>query len=841
MLNWTRRDLLKTGLGVAASSVLPPSLASAFAETAAGASMPPTTAAQVGADSPRERLLLDADWKFHLGDANDVARDFGYGGDEAFAKVGGSLFPGPSREDFDDSQWRSVSLPHDWAVELAFVNEKRLLGHGYKPLGREHPDTSIGWYRRVFELPATDAERRIFLEFDGVFRDAMVVLNGHYLGRNLSGYVPFAYDVTSVANVGGRNVLVVRVDATEYEGWFYEGAGIYRHVWLVKTHPVHVPQWGVVVRSEPVIHNGYASTAALTIETEIDNPTDAAVLCRVITEVRDPTGHTVATTRSSPVRVEADIRSVVTLHTSVAQPALWSLEHPHLHTLVTTVVSDAGAVLDRCETPFGIRSIHFDPDRGFFLNGEHVVLKGTCNHQDHAGVGSALPDRLHAYRIEKLKEMGANAYRTAHNPPAPELLDACDRVGMLVLDEARMFSAEPEGLSQLERMMRRDRNHPSVIAWSIANEEWRVQGTDVGTRIARAMRRLAHRLDPTRPVTAAMDNSYGKGVTFALDVQGINYQRGDIDGLHRQFPKLPIMGTETASALGTRGIYANDATRGYMSAYDVNKPSWGATAEEWWNFVVARPWFAGGFAWTGFDYRGEPTPYEWPCISSHFGIMDTCGFPKDSYYYYQAWWSGRPVLHLFPHWNWSADDARDVDVWVHSNLDRVELFLNGVSLGAQDVAANKHLSWKVRYAPGTLEARGYRKGALVLTARRETTGAPTRLVVHADRTWVSADGEDVVVFDVQAVDAQGRPVPTADADIAFAVSGSGAIIGVGNGDPSSHEADKAERRRLFNGRCVAIVQATREAGQIQIVASSPGLAAATASVTCQPATLRPRA
>src|SRR5690242_12210898 len=314
MLNWTRRDLLKTGLGVAAGSVLPHSLASAIAETASGAAARPSTGAHVAGGSPRERLLLDANWKFHLGDADDVARDFGYGGNEAFAKVGGSLFPGPSRQDFDDSQWRSVSLPHDWAVELPFVNEKRLLGHGYKPLGREHPDTSIGWYRRVFELPAEDAGRRIAIEFDGIFRDAMVVLNGHYLGRNLSGYVPFACDVTTVANFGGRNVLVVRVDATEYEGWFYEGAGIYRHVWLVKTHPVHVPRWGVVVRSEPVIHNGSARTAALTIETEIDNHSDAAATCRMIAEVHDPSGHLVATTRSAPTRVEPDVRSTITQH-----------------------------------------------------------------------------------------------------------------------------------------------------------------------------------------------------------------------------------------------------------------------------------------------------------------------------------------------------------------------------------------------------------------------------------------------------------------------------------------------------------------------------------------------
>lgn len=836
MSRLTRRDLLKAGASVAAGSTLAPSLLTALAPaTRSGAGDPERSPLET--DSPRERLLLDQSWKFHLGHASDPARDFGFGSNEAFAKDG-ELFPDVGEEKYDDSAWRTVNLPHDWAVELPFVDEKHLRGHGYKPIGREHPETSVGWYRRTFDLPAADAQRRISLEFDGVFRDAMVVLNGHYLGRNASGYAPFRYDISDVANFGGKNVLVLRVDASEYEGWFYEGAGIYRHVWLVKTNPVHVPQWGTYVRSELAAHNGTPQAARLFISTEVANESDDAATYKVVSEIHDPSGKMVATIRGGTTHATPWTTATVDQTTAIPDPELWSVESPRLHTLVTTITDDRSRIMDRTETIFGVRSIHFDADRGFFLNGERVALKGTCNHQDHAGVGSALPDGIQDYRIRTLKEMGSNAYRTSHNPPTPELLDACDRMGMLVLDETRMFSSQPEGLSQLERMIRRDRNHPCVFAWSIANEEWDSQGTTVGTRVAHTMRLLARRLDPSRPVTAAKDSRYDKGITLSVDVEGINYTRESIDALHRSMPRLPLFESETASAFATRGIYAKDAERGYVSAYDVNKPDYGATAEEWWTYNVARPWLAGGFAWTGFDYRGEPSPYDWPCISSHFGIVDTCGFPKDTYYYYQAWWGNKPVLHLFPHWNWAGSEGKEIDVWVHSNLDRVELFLNGKSLGAKPVPANSHVSWKVDYVPGTIEARGYRNGKLTASMKRETTGPGTRIVLHADREWIAANGEDVVMLDAQLVDAQNRVVPTADAELSFAVSENGAIIGVGNGDPSSHEPDKSTTRRLFNGRCAAIIQATTRPGAMHIEATSPGLQPGTIMISSRPSTPR---
>ena len=830
MREWTRREIVKSG--VAASLAVGAFPARKSRSALPDDAEPGDVKAAAAVAATRERLLLDFNWRFHLGHADDPAQDFGFGHGEEFAKTGAFML-GPSRPTFDDSAWRRVDLPHDWAVELPFENADELYNQGYKPLGRHYPATSIGWYRRVFEVPAGDHGRRLSLEFDGVFRDCLVALNGVYLGRNLSGYAPFRFDVSDVVNYGGSNVLLVRVDATEHEGWFYEGAGIYRHVWLVKTGPLHVAPGGAFASAD--LRGGVAT---LTVQTQLENESDAAPLTRVVSTVTDPSGKVVARAATQPARIAGWSGRELTQQITVRAPALWSLAHPQLYRL-TTVIEANGSEVDRLETPFGIRTLRFDADRGFFLNGERVELKGTCNHQDHAGVGSALPDRLQYYRIERLKGMGCNAYRTSHNPPTAELLDACDRLGMLVLDETRMMASSEEGLSQFSRMIRRDRNHPCVFAWSIGNEEGWVQGAERGALIAAAMKRTASRLDPTRLVTEAMNGSWGKGLSAVVDVQGFNYFQGDIDAFHRDSPHQPTMGTETASAISTRGIYANDATRGYVSAYDVNFPPWASTSERWWTYFDARPFLAGGFAWTGFDYRGEPTPYKWPCINSHFGIMDTCGFPKDNYFYYQAWWGDAPVLHLFPHWNWAGKEGQEIEVWCHSNLERVELFLNGTSLGAKDVQKDSHLMWKVPYAAGTLEARGSKGGQVVLTAKQETTGAAAKIVLAADRPKIAADGEDVAVVEVRVVDAAGRLVPVADDEIGFRVSGNGKLIGVGNGDPSSHEADKGDSRRVFNGLCVAIVQATTEAGEIHVDATAPGLSPGAVVVTCEAATPRP--
>jgi beta-galactosidase len=796
----TRRDLLK----VAAASTT--QFSAAIAQS--GPASTPVA---------RERLLLDPDWRFHLGHASDPAKDFGFGaGGMTFAKQG-RLAP-PAAANFNDSSWQQVDLPHDWAVELPFIDAPAVNAHGAKPLGRAYPETSIGWYRKVFDIPSTDLGRRLSIEFDGVFRDAVVAINGHFIAHNMSGYAPFHFDISDYANYGGKNVLLVRADATLGEGWFYEGAGIYRHVWLTKTNPVHVAHWGTFVQSEVRPDN-----ARISIATDISNESDSASPCRVTSTILDSAGATVATLRSDELTVNSAGERRVEQQATVNRPKLWSIEQPQMYRLLT-VVESKGVEVDRYETPFGIRTFRFDPEQGFFLNGAPVKIKGTCNHQDHAGVGAALPDRIQYYRIERLKEMGSNAYRTSHNPPTPELLDACDKLGMIVIDETRMASSGEEGLSQLERMIRRDRNHPSVIAWSLLNEE-PIQGSEMGARIIGSMKRLANRLDPSRPIVAAMDNSWGRPVTSVIDIQGFNYRDPQMAGFHEKFPLKPIIGTESGSTVSTRGVYENDKAKGYVSAYDVNFPYWASTAETWWNIHAEHRYIAGGFVWTGFDYRGEPTPYGWPCVSSHFGILDTCGFPKDNFYYYKAWWRPEPLLHLFPHWNWSGKEGQEIEVWAHSNLDRVELFLNGKSLGSQDVPRNLHVQWKVNYEPGAIEARGYKGAQQILTSRRETTGEAAAVVLRPDRATIFADGQDVSMVTAEVVDANGRQVPIANCEISFAVTG-GRLIGVGNGDPSSHEPDKADKRKAFNGLCMAIVQSTQTPGELTIEASSPGLRAA---------------
>jgi beta-galactosidase len=786
----------------------------------------------------RSRLLVDSDWRFHFGHLHDAARDFGFGTFQRTFAKSGAYTALAAQLDFQDGEWDRINLPHDWAVSLPFApaaapppgEEDLKAAHGYKPLGREFPETSVGWYRRTFTIPATDLGRRLHFQFDGVFRDCIVFCNGHIVGGSESGYAPFHVDVTDFVNYGGPNVLAVRVDASLGEGWFYEGAGIYRHVWLEKTAPLHVAPDGVFVRVEVK-----GAVAEVRVSTEVVNESDADRRVQAFSAIYDPRGKLVTTFASAETTLAAGETCTIDQHANVERAELWSLEQPRLYRFVTTLRGD-GPDIDSVETSFGIRSIEFDAARGFLLNGVSVKLKGTCNHQDHAGVGAAVPDRLLEWRIEQLLAMGSNAYRSAHNPPARELLEICDRRGMLVIDETRIMSSDPSALSQLTSLVRRDRNHPSVVLWSLGNEEPQ-QSTERGARIVRTMKRTVHALDPTRPTIFAMDKDWGSGVGTVVDVVGFNYRTPQMGDFHDKFPEKPILGTETGSTVGTRGIYRRDDAKGYVRAYDVDFPWWASTAESWWDFVERRQYIAGGFVWTGFDYRGEPTPFNrWPSVSSHFGILDTCGFPKDNFYYYQARWSAQPVLHLFPHWNWAAGD--EVDVWCHSNLERVELFLNGVSQGVREVPRNGHVAWKVRYAPGLIEARGYRGKKVVLTSRRETAGSPARLVVRPDRMELRADGEDLAVVAVQVVDARGRVVPHADNEVRFALSGPGAIIGVGNGNPVSLEADRSDRRRAFNGLCMAIVQTSRNAGVIDLQASSDGLPSARVTIRALESTPR---
>ncbi|HWA82008.1 MAG TPA: glycoside hydrolase family 2 TIM barrel-domain containing protein, partial [Fimbriimonadaceae bacterium] len=578
-------------------------------------------------------------------------------------------------------------------------------------------------------------------------------------------------------------------------------------------------------------------TADIHVAASIDNTLGRPAFCIVKSEIVAPSGR-LYELPSSRVRVEANSSIDVSSDLTTSAPELWSIEKPQLYRVRTTIMRDS-RIVDAVETSFGLRTIYFDPNQGFFLNGKRVELKGTCNHQDHAGVGIAMPDSLIDWRIRKLKEMGSNAYRCSHNPPAAELLDACDRLGMVVMDETRHLgdtvspkTASGTGtsdLSELRSMILRDRNHPSVIMWSLFNEEG-LQGTEEGAKIFTAMRDAVRKLDPTRPCTGAMNGGWGHGITLVEDLQGFNYGIPGYDRMHVAFPNLPMYGSETASTVGTRGIYANDAKAGYVSVYDVNKPGWGATAEESWSAIASRPWMAGEFVWTGFDYKGEPTPYGWPCINSHFGIMDICGFPKDNFFYYQAVWGDKPIVHILPHWNWAGKEGKPIDVWVYTNGTSVELSLNGKSLGKKTVPAYGHTAWSVPYQPGWLVAVAYRDGKAIAREQIATAGVPAAIRLKTSTPKIDADREEVSPVEVEIVDAKGRVVPTASNLVSFKVSGA-SVVGVGNGDPSSHEPDEATKRHAFNGYCMALVGAATRPGRIVVTATSPGLRSATLVLT----------
>ena len=775
------------------------------------------------APSARRRDRLEQ-WKFHLGHAADVDRDFGFGRDQrTFAKAG--VAADAAMPKFDDSGWAEVIVPHDWAVALPFAppalpptknNADQRAAHGFKAIGRDFPHTSIGWYRTPIGITSADRGRRIWLEFDGVFRDSIVFVNGYAVHRSESGYAPFSVRIDDFLDYdGGTNVVAVRADATLGEGWFYEGAGIYRHVELVRADPLHIPQWGVVVRSE-IGANG--ATVHLTTDVVNSGALPATAMLRL--SLVNPDGRTLLIMEPIPLSVGPSAQVTIEQQTHLAAPMLWSIKTPSLYTVRAELLAMDNRLIDNVDTRFGLRTIRFDAERGFFLNGEPVKLLGTANHQDHAGVGTGIPDELHRWRVAQLKEMGSNAWRSAHNPPATALLDACDEMGMLMIVEQRINSSSEEALSELERTIRRDRNRPCVILWSLGNEEPH-QASARGARINAELAAQVKRLDPTRPTTFAMDQGWDGGVGRIVDVLGFNYRTNQIEAYHSRHPGQPVYGSETGSTVATRGEYSNDPKRHVVRAYDSEHPWWATTAEEWWTIVADRPYIAGGFVWTGFDYRGEPTPYaEFPSISSQFGILDTCGFPKDNYYYYRAWWRpDEPLVHLLPHWNWQGLEGQPIEVWAHGNADEVELRLNGRSQGRKPMPRNRHLEWRVPYAPGRLEAIGYRKDQVVAHDVRETTGS-----AHAVRLWldrrIGKVGE-VIIANAQIIDARGRPVPTADNLLRFGASGA-TIVGVGNGDPNSPEPDTASERRAFNGLAQAIVRVGHR-GVVDISVAGDGL------------------
>jgi len=754
--------------------------------------------AQAQANAGRERVSIDNNWKFALGHATDPNKDFkhGTGYFSYLAKTG--FGDGPASLSFDDRAWRTVNIPHDWAVEMPF-DRRASASHGSKTVGPRFPENSVGWYRHQFFIPNTDLGRRIRVEFDGIQRAARVFVNGFLVGEEMNGNVSQSYDVSAYLNYGGNNLIAVRADVSLEAGWYYEGAGINRHTYLLKTNPIHVDQYGTAVTTDVTPEQALVHIATTIVNQQENSAIDVlpAVNIKRTHTIVDATGKTVASLSEPTAALNANEKLTVKDSLAVKNPVLWSLENPYLYKLVTRLENESGQLIDTYETPFGIRTIRFDANEGFFLNGKHIKLKGSNNHEDHAGVGTALPDALVEFRLQKLKDMGMNAYRASHAPVSPSLLDLADRMGMLVIQENRLMGTNPLHLNALEHMIKRDRNHPSIIMWSLGNEEWGIEGNIKGARITTTMQNFARTLDPSRINTAAISGGWG-GISATIGAAGVNYiKQANTDQQHKDFPWQIMLGTEETTTQQTRGIYIEDKAKAFLPP-QINGSS-GGNAESGWQYYAERPYLAGIFYWTGFDYRGETTPYEFPAIGSQFGILDTCGFPKDGYYYLKSWWTNEPVLHVFPHWNWGGPrsagphskgrEGELIDVTVNSNSETVELFLNKKSLGTKTMPVNGHLTWQVAYAPGELVARGFSKGKPTQETRVVTTGQAAAIKLTPHKKAVQADGKDVVIFTVSVADAKGNIVPVADNNIQFAIKGAGKIIGVGNGHPSSHEPD----------------------------------------------------
>ena len=785
--------------------------------------------ATLNAQNARETIRLDEGWKFAFGNASDPAKDFGCGTEyfNYLTKANSIHNEGPYSTKFNDSKWEEVRIPHDWVTTLPYA-QKASHSHGYKTVGYKYPETSVGWYRKSIHIEKEDLGKQISLQFDGIFRNARVWFNGFYLGTEPSGYATQVYDVTEYVNYGGDNLICVRADATLEEGWFYEGAGIYRDAWLIKTGKVSVAPFGTFVYAD--LKAPYDKTV-IHIDTEIHNSTLEAQSCQIEQRLLDADGKEVGKATAATLDLQGKQTSGCKQQLTFNNPHLWSTTDPYLYQVETTIKVN-GLVTDVYTTTTGFREVAFDADKGFLLNGKPMELKGVNLHQDHAGVGAAIPDALQAWRIQQLKQFGCNAYRASHNPMTPALLDICDREGILVIDENRLTGINTEHLRLLENMIKRDRNHPSVILWSDGNEEWGIENTIQGTRIAAAMREYTRLLDPTRHSTIA--NAGGGEMIKGLDVVGFNYiMQNDVDNRKKNHPTWKIVGTEETTGCGTRGVYFNSPDQpGHMVAMnrDTTHHHIENVIERGWQFYADRPWAAGLFYWTGFDYRGEPNPLSYPAHDSEFGILDYCGFWKDEAWYLKSWWTDEPTLHLFPHWNLQGHEGEEIELWAYSNCDEVELIVNGKKLGRQTMPKNGHLKWKATYQPGKVVAIGYKNGKRILTETIETTKPADKIIVTSDKQTITADGLDVAVVNIELKDAKGRFVPDACPMLTFRLEGNGRIIGAGNGDPSYLGADHPKNKDCkefsipaFNGYAQVLIQSNRDAGNIHLKCVANGL------------------
>jgi len=769
----------------------------------------------------RERIDFGDGWKFILGDP-----------------------AGAQEVLFDDSGWRTLSVPHDWSIEGEFRFE-----HPATPGGGALPG-GVGWYRKSFTTDTT-GKRQIFIDFDGVYRNSEVWINGHYLGKRPYGYSSFRYNLTPHLKASGEtNIIAVRVDnSAQPNSRWYTGSGIYRNVWLVSTAPVHIPLWGTFITT-PVVSPENAVVSVVTRGRNSLNET-AEVQVRVILAGRSGKNVTAAISDKKIMKGNSSLE--IKQEMQIEKPELWSVENPVLYKVISQVLVD-NRVVDAVETATGIRLCVFDTAGGFFLNGKSLKINGVCNHHDLGCLGAAVNTRALERQLEILKEMGVNSIRTSHNPPAPELLDLCDRMGFLVMDEIfdvwkkrktpfdYSLDFDEWHTADIRDMVLRDRNHPSVFVWSIGNEVGE-QWDSTGIPLARELAETVRLYDPSRPVTSGMNDPTPHNFLIrsgALDLIGFNYKQNLFEKFPETFPGKKFIGTETVSGLMTRGSYDmpsglvriwpvrgdykgkapnNDYT---CSAYDNCHAPWGSTHEETWKIVKKFRFLSGQYIWTGFDYLGEPTPYWWPPRSSYFGIIDLAGFPKDVYYMYQSEWTRKEVLHVFPHWNWNQGDT--VDVKVYSTYPEVELFLNGKSLGTRIKKGDDlHLLWQVAWQPGTIRAVSKKDGVQKMICEISTAGEPAKISLSADRTEINAGGDDLSFITVDILDQNGNLVPHADNEVVFEVTGDAAIAGVDNGNPVSHEPFQANSRKAFHGKCLAVIRSAKPPGKATVKAISEGL------------------
>jgi beta-galactosidase len=775
------------------------------------------------------RLPFNEGWKFYLTDSTNKNDDY-------------------KNANYNDASWRQLNLPHDWSIEGEFKKENPATPEGGALPG------GVGWYRKIFTVNQAQTNKKFFIDFDGVYRCSDVWVNGHHLGFRPSGYISFRYDITPYLNPGNaKNVIAVKVDnSRQPNSRWYSGSGIYRNVWLVTTDKIAVDHWGTFVTTPTVT----TQKASVNIKTKLRNYGGAATV-NLQTNILDASGKVVATQSSNNLSLRDSVTESEQQF-KITSPTLWSIDKPYVYKAVTRVIQN-GKTIDEYQTTFGVRYFNFDVDKGFSLNGKHVKINGVCNHHDLGALGAAINVRALERQLELLRGMGVNAIRTSHNPPAPELLDLCDKMGFLVMDEAfDMWKRSKTKYDysnywdewhkqDLQDQILRDRNHPCVIIWSIGNEIGE-QRTPAGTTIARELASIVHSLDTTRPITTANNNpDTGNYIikSGALDLIGYNYHHNDLAHFHERYPGKKFIATETVSSLATRGYYQmpSDSIRRWpgrrvvngqrvpdpmntdntVSAYDNVSAPWGSTQEETWKVIKKYEFLSGQFIWTGFDYLGEPTPYSWPSRSSYFGIIDLAGFPKDTYYMYQSEWTNKTVLHIFPHWNWKQRDT--VDIWAYyNNADEVELFLNNKSLGVRKKQGDDlHVMWRVNYVPGTLRAVSRKNGKEVLTKEIHTAGAPAKIQLTADRSKIKADGKDLSFITAKVLDKDGNVVPDAENLIQFKVDGEAFIASVDNGNPVSHEPFEANYRKAFNGLALAILQAKQKAGKVTFTATSEGL------------------